>query len=208
MADIKPNGVNQKDVVDLVYQLTSSLVGLAAKLDADDASVTTYTTGINAIFNCQVEDSKGNASRLAGTESSSVAPFYSISPVGLGDDALLEWMYQWAAALYSLCATLDGSAGVALTTYRANAYTAIMTDKVINRRGNTIGSGTDYTFSSVDRNGGMLVDWLYDAVNAVETLTEQLDVDATLTDANYEALWFTANITLTVENSAGNRVGN
>ena len=208
IADIKPTGMNQRDLVDLVYQLTSSLVGLAAKLDADDAAVTTYTTGIDAIFNCQVEDSKGNVTRLAGTESSTVAPFYSITPNGITNEALLEWMYQWTAALYSLCYTLDNSAGVGTTTYIANAYTAIMTDRIVNRRGQTTGASYTFTFNAVDHRGGRIVEWLYDAVNAVETLTELLDLDATLTDTNYEALWFTNNITLTVENNAGNRVGN
>lgn len=209
-ADIKPNGVNQGNVVDLIYQLTSSLVGLAAKLDADDAAVSTYASGINAILNCEVADSKGNVTRKHGTASSTVGPFVSIKPTGLTNDALLEWMYQWTAALYSICYTLDNSAGVALTTYIANAYTAIMTDRIVNRRGQSIGAGTTgvVTFNAVDKQGGAFVDWLYDAVNAVETLTELLDLDATLTDTNYEALWFTNNITLTVENNAGNRVGN
>jgi len=208
-ADIKPTGVNQRDVVDLMYDLTTSLQGLAVKLDADDAAVSTYVSGaITAIFNVVITDTKGNTVNLAGTESSTVAPLYIINPYGLTNEALLEWMYQWVASLYQICYTLDNSAGVALTTFIANAYTAIMTDKIVNRRGQTIGASTTFTFNSVDKRGGAFVDWLYDAVNAVETLTEQLDGDATLTDTNYEALWFTANIPLTVENSAGSRVGN
>ena len=204
-ADIKPNGLNQRDLVDLMYQLTSSLVGIAAKIDADEVS-TDYTAAVNALLNCQVEDSQGNAVRKAGTESSTVGPFYSITPSGLTNEALLEWMYQWTAAWRALCAATDAG-GAALSTYVANAYTAIMTDRIVNRRGETTGSGTDFTFNAVDKRGGQLVDWLYDAVDAVETFTEQLDGEGTMS-VNYEALWFTNNITLTVQNSAGNSVGN
>ena len=207
-ADIKPNGVNQRDVVDLLYDLTTSLQGLASKLDADDVVVSTYLSGaVTAVFNVVITDTKGNTVNLAGTESSTVAPLYIISPNGLTNEALLEWMYQWVASLYAMCVLLDGSPVAALTTYVANVYTAIMTDRIVNRRGETAGSGTDFTFNSVDKDGGQFVDWLYDAVNAIETLTEQLDTDG-LGDTDYEALWFTNNIPLTVENSAGNRVGN
>lgn len=209
-ADIKPTGLNQKDLVDLMYDLTASLRGVAIKLDVDDAVVSTYVSGgITAVFNCAIKDSAGNYLDLTQSgESSTVAPTYIITPYGLTEEALLEWMYQWVYGLNVLCETLDASAGVALTTFKANCYTAIMTDKIINRRGQSIGSGTDYTFNAVDKRGGKLVEWLYDAVNAVETFTEQLDVDGTLTDTNYEALWFTAQVPLTVENSAGSRVGN
>jgi hypothetical protein len=207
-ADIKPNGVNQRDVVDLLYDLTTSLQGLANKLDADDAGVSTYLSGaVTAVFNVVITDTKGNTVNLAGAESSTVAPLYIISPNGLTNEALLEWMYQWVASLYAMCVLLDGSAEAALTTYVANVYTAIMTDRIVNRRGETTGASYTFTFNSVDKDGGQFVDWLYDAVNAIETLTEQLDTDG-LGDTDYEALWFTNNIPLTVENSAGNRVGN
>ncbi len=208
-ADIKPTGLNQEELADLVYDLTAALQGLAVKLDADDGSVSTYESGaITAIFNCMLEDCQGNQLNLAGTESSTVGPFYSLGPTGITDEALREWMYQWVASLYQMCSTLDGSGGVAATTFTANCYTAIMTDRIINRRGQSTGSGTSFTFTSVDRKGGKLVDWLYDAVDAVETLGEQLDTDGTLTDTDYEALWFIAQIPLTVENSKGQRVGN
>jgi hypothetical protein len=57
-------------------------------------------------------------------------------------------------------------------------------------------------------NQDQLIDLLYQIVNAIETLTEQLDADGTVTDTNYEALWFTATVTMRVENSQGNVVGN
>jgi hypothetical protein len=57
-------------------------------------------------------------------------------------------------------------------------------------------------------NQDQLIDLLYQIVNAIETLTEQLDADGTVTDTNYEALWFTAKVTMHVQNSQGNVVGN
>ena len=53
-----------------------------------------------------------------------------------------------------------------------------------------------------------LIDLLYNMVDAIETLTEQLDADGTVTDTNYEALWYTANVTVKIESSEGNLLGN
>ena len=54
---------------------------------------------------------------------------------------------------------------------------------------------------------GELVDWFYNVVKCWQMLTSYLDTDA-LTDSNYEALWYTASITLTIEDYAGNKIGN
>jgi hypothetical protein len=49
---------------------------------------------------------------------------------------------------------------------------------------------------------------LYIFVNGLDGLLIGINADATPTDKNYEALWYTNTILLTVENSAGASIGN
>lgn len=220
-ADIKPNGINQKDLVDLLYQIVASIQGICAKLDSDGGVPSeTYTANcVTALLNCVLEDSKGNHLNLAKTETSTLEPTAVLKPTGVSDIALLALMYQITNAMETLTEQLDGD-GLTFTNYEATAYTATFLHMVENMRGNTLGNsagmadGTAFTF----RPGGVtpqreLVDWLYNAVNAIYLLTADgtttgLDGDETVTDTNYEALWYTANITLTVENTKGSRIGN
>lgn len=117
-------------------------------------------------------------------------------------------MYQITNAMETLTEQLDTDA-LTLNTYEANAYTAYFLHNVENMRGNTLGNGTDYYFRPTGvLNNHKLVDWLYNAVEAIYTMAAQLDGDGTVTDTNYTALWYTANILVTVENSAGSRNGN
>lgn len=201
--DIRPNGLNQKDLVDLLYMLTASLTGLCQKLDADGGVTDTTYNALcyTALMTILVEDSKGNRSGNTGD--------YIITPVGISNDALLEWLYDYVNAIETLTEQLDADGGVTDTDYEANCFTALITKVIEDKAGNQVGNGTEFYF----RQGGEvdqkhLVDLLYMFVNAWETLCEQLDADAGVTDTNYEALWFTATITLKVRDCQGNIVGN
>lgn len=209
-ADIKPNGIGQKDLVDLVYDIISSIRGICLKLDSDGGvPLTTYNANcVTALFNCVIEDSKGNSLNLAQSESSTIEPTVIVGPLGIGSKDMVQLMYQITNALETLTEQLDTDV-LTDNNYEALCYTAIMLHIVENIRGNALGNGTDYYFRPTGvMNQDKLVDWLYNAVNAIETLTEKLDADGTVTDTNYEALWFTATVPLTVENAQGNRVGN
>ena len=209
-ADIKPTGLRQRDLTDLMYGLTYSLQGLCDKLDADDAAVTTYASGcFDAVMNCTIENSKGSAVKNFLSETSSIMPHFIVSGRGVGSKELVNWMYQWTYTFYLMCAKLDGSAGVTDTDYTALCYTAYLTDKITNGKGNSIGSGTAYNFHPGGvYNEKQLIDWLYDAAYALYTLSTKLDNDVALTDTDYASLWYTETITLTIENSQGSRIGN
>lgn len=209
MPDIKPSGMTMKREVDLWYQLFKSLWTICDKLD-DDATVplTTYEANVwTAIFNASITDSKGsNINNLVKEEN-----FYTIMPTGITDAARLQLIYQFMNMLETLTEQLDTD-GITTSTYEALCYTAIMLHKVEDTKGNILGNGATFYF----RPGGVmnqkeLVEWFYNAVNAIETLTEKLDTDAVTTpptDTDYEALAFTAIILTLVENAAGSTVGN
>jgi hypothetical protein len=207
--DIKPNGLNQRELVALLYMIVYSLQGICAKLD-DDGGVTDTDYEANvftAIFNGHIEDHRGNAVR--NIVSTKAERSYFISPTGISDAALIECLYDIFDMIETLTEQLDADATVNDTTYEALCYTALLTWIVENQVGNTLGNGTTYYF----RPGGpadqkQLVDLLYQLVNCIETLTEQLDADGGVTDITYESLLFTATVLLRVENSQGNVVGN
>jgi hypothetical protein len=185
-ADIRPNGLSQKDLVDLLYMLTYSLDGLCQKLDADGGVADTNYTALcyTALMTIHVENSTGSRTGNTGD--------YIITPVGISDEALLEWLYDYVNAIETLTEKLDADGTVNDTDYD-----------------NQVGNGTAFYFKpggEVDQKH--LVDLLYMFVNAWETLCEQLDADSGVTDTNYEALWFTATVTLKVEDCQGNLVGN
>jgi hypothetical protein len=202
--DIKPDGLSQKDYVDLLYMIVSSIKGIAAKLDADSAvSGTDFeANAYTAIFNIIINDSKGNRTGITGN--------HIISPTGISDPALIELFYQIFDSIETLTEQLDADGGVADTNYEALVYTANYLWNVTRQNGNTIGNGVAFYFnpSSGMQNQKELVNLLYAIVDSIETLTEKLDADGTVNDTNYEALWFTANITLRVRNGQGNVVGN
>ena len=201
--DIKPNGLNQKDLVDLLYMYLNSIETLTEQLDADggvtdtDYEANCYT----AMFDIIVENYAG--SRIGATGR------YIITPMGVSDAALLELLYDIFNALETLTEQLDADGGVTDTDYEALCYTAKILKNVTNQDGNTLGNGTSYYF----RPGGImnqdhLVDLLYQLVDAWETLCEKLDADGGVTDTDYEANCFTATITKKIKNSAGDLVGN
>lgn len=209
--DIKPNGLNQKELVSLIVMLLRSLQGTCAKLDLDSAvSGTTFEANvITALINLSAVDHFGNRFSNAAAMSSALEEHHILEPTGESAPALLAFLYQFTNAFETLCEQLDGDGGVADTNYEELCYTALFLHIIENEKGNQLGNGTAYYF----RPGGVtpqdqVVEWLYNAVNAIETLTEKLDLDGTVNDTNYEALWFTAIILMRIENGQGNVVGN
>jgi len=213
-AQIKPGGLSQRNLVDLLYMIVAAIKGICAKLD-DDGGVTATTyesSAFTAIFNGYIEDSRGNSIMNRANDGSGTyvtdERFFIITPMGISDHDLNECLYQIFDMFETLTEALDTDA-LTDSTYEALCYTALWTWKIENRKGSTLGNGNTYFF----RPGGMhnqdqLIDLLYQIVNAIETLTEKLDADGTVTDTDYEALWFTATVTMRVQNSQGNVVGN
>ncbi len=208
MADVHPDirpvgGLTQKHLIDLYYMIVASLTGICAKLDLD-ATVTgeTYTANcITALIKTIIHDSLGNRTGVTGD--------HIIGPVGIGDAAEIELLYQIFNCFETLTEQLDLDGGVADTDYEANCYTAKFLALVEDQKGNTLGNGVAFRF----RPGGVnpekqKIDLFYNILDGIETLTEQLDLDGTITDTNYEALWYTAVVILKVENSQGNLMGN
>ena len=213
-AQIKPGGLSQRNLVDLLYMIVAAIKGICAKLDADGGvTATTYeSSAYTAIFNGYIEDSRGNSIMNRANDGSGTyvtdERFFIITPMGVSDHDLNECIYQIFDMFETLTEACDTDA-LGDSNYEALCYTALFTWIIENRKGSALGNGTTYYF----RPGGMhnqdqLIDLLYKIVDAIETLTEKLDADGTVTDTNYEALWFTATVTMRVQNSQGNVVGN
>jgi len=206
--DIKPTGLSQKDLVNLLYMLVSSIKGICVKLDSDGGVTDENYEALcyTALFNTVIEDTRGNKTGRYSAEQN----FYTISPYGKSSNAEIELAYQIYNSLETLTEKLDADGTVNDETYEANVYTAKCLKMVLNQRGDTLGNGKAFWFNPGSGLGPQreVVDWLYDLVDAIETLTEQLDADSGVTDDTYESLWFTANILMRVENSQGNTVGN
>ena len=212
-AQIKPSGISQRNLVDILYMVVSSIQGICAKLDADDNTDDTYEAKVyTAIFNGSIEDSRGNSIMNRANDGAGTYVvddrFFMISPTGIDDKALLECLYQIFDMMETMTEQLDAD-DATTSNYEALIYTALYLWIVENSKGDQLGNGTTYYF----RPGGVfnydkLVDLLYSIVDSIETLTEKLDTDAVPAGSDYEALWFTATILMRVENSAGNVVGN
>lgn len=213
-ANIKPGGLSQKDLVDALYMAFAALYGICAKLDADATAATTTHLALcwTALINVKIEDSKGNVTGQGIAESSTIEPTHIITPRGLSDAALNAALYQWHNAWETLCEQLDTDA-LTLSNYEAYAWTATVLQKFENIKGNTVGNGSAYTFRPKGMgNQKELVECLYSMFNSIKTLTHNsttygLDGDGTVTDTDYEALWYTAACTLLIENGAGSRIG-
>lgn len=204
---VRPTALTLGQEVRIWYMLVAALKGICAKLD-DDGGVadTDYEANCyTAIINTKIRDQYGNETGVLSDE----RYFHNVSPSGLTHAARIELMYNLGYAIYTLCTQLDSDGTVNDTDYAANCYTAMFLHQVKNARGSTIGYGTSYWFTPAGSDSRKeLIDWFYNVFNAIETLTEQLDADAGVTDTNYEALWYTAAITMKVVNSAGNTMGN
>uniref|UniRef100_A0A6M3KUN1 Uncharacterized protein n=1 Tax=viral metagenome TaxID=1070528 RepID=A0A6M3KUN1_9ZZZZ len=206
-AQIKPTGMSQRNLVDLLYMIVSSIQGVCTKLDADGGvPLTTYVANCyTAIFNGSIEDSRGNY--IMNRVSAKDDRFFIITPTGLDNKALFECLYQIFDMMETLTEQLDTDT-LTDSTYEALCYTALYLWIIENCKGDQLGNGTSFYFRAASENRKELVDLLYAIVNSIETLTEQLDLDGTVTDITYESLWFTATILMRVENSQGSVVGN
>lgn len=207
-AQIKPGGMNQRSIVNLLYQVVAAIKGICAKLD-DDAGVTSTDYEANvytAIFNGEITDGRGNI--LRNSVSTKMDRYISVSPAGLTPAALTELLYQIFDMLETLTEQLDAGEGVTDTDYEAKCYTAKILWIIENVKGSVLGNGTAFYIRPGSIPESILVEVFYNLVDAIETLTEKLDADAGVTDTNYEALWFTETILMRVQNSAGNAVGN
>ena len=207
-AHIKPGGIGQGDLVDLLYDVVSSIYGICVKLDADGGvPLTTYTANVyTAIFNGYIEDCHGNAvqNRVAAKDDQ----FYILRPDAVSDKALIECLYDILDMLETLTEQLDTDT-LTDSNYEALCYIAIILYNVENSRGNTLGNNTGYVFNPRGvGNLKELIDLLYMFLDSIETLTEKLDADGTVTDTDYEALYYTATCLTKVENSLGNVLGN
>jgi hypothetical protein len=207
-AQIKPTGMSQRNLVDLMYMIVYSFYGICTKLDSDGGvPSTTYVANVlTAICNGSIENSRGDVMmrRLATKDDR----FYIASPTGIMDRAINEWLYQVFDMMETLTEQLDGDS-LTDTNYEALCYTALYTWMVEDQKGNIIGNGHDFYFNP----GGVtnqkeLVDCLAQIVNSIDVLTQKLDDDGTVTDTNYEALWDTAVILMQIEDSKGNVYGN
>jgi len=203
--DIKPGGWLQRDIVNLLAMLTYSLEGLCQKLDSD-AGVPLETYEANcytAIINTIIEDCVGNRRGQLRAEHL----FYEMSPGGFTHQALLEWMYNYANAIETLTEQLDADV-LTDNDYEENVFTEYFTAIITNQDGNSVGNGSSFYIGPGGIDINVFVDGFYNAVKAWQVLCAQLDDDGTVTDTNYEALWYTATILLRVEDTKGNVIGN
>jgi len=209
-ADIKPTGLTQKHLVDLLYMIVTSIRGIAAKLDSDGAVTDTdYNDNIDAVMNLIIESSTGGRVQVLNTESTTLPGVIRCVPVGFDRAKFTDLLYMLFDAWETLCEQLDADTNPPTSTdYEADAYTAKFLGLVENSKGNTLGNGTTFTFRLGAFPQKQIVDLLYNILDGIKAFCQQADTDAAPTDSDYESLWFTTNITLTVENSTGDRIGN
>lgn len=230
-AQIRPGGVDDKYVIDLMYMLQQSMYGLCLKLDAEGSGLTTYVANCyTAIFHTEVWDYRGNKTQNV------TAVDHIVTPAGLTTAALIQWLYDWINSFETLCEQLDGDGGITDdANYEDLCYEALVLpyifesgryDQAATILGNTVSTGgfttmldsagTPWMVTKIGPTGRpsdrVLCDLLYDIINAWETLCEKIDADATTAAppaaSNYEALWFTATVLMRVENSQGSVLGN
>ena len=207
-AQIKPTGMSQRNLVDLLYMVVYSIQGICKKLDLDDVTDTNYEAlCYTAIFNGSIEDSRGNY--IMNRVSTKDDRFFIVRPDGIGNKSLLECLYQIFDMMNTLTAKIDADAAPpSSVTYKALCYTALYVWIIENCKGDQLGNGTDFYFRNAAENRKELVNLLYAIVNSITTLAAKLDTDAVPAGSNYNALWYTATILMRVENSQGSVVGN
>ena len=204
---IKPNGINQRQLVDLLYMVVSSIYGICAKLDLDDNTDDTYVDdSYTAVFNGHIEDSRGNS--IMNHITAKEDRFFVMNPQGMSEGALLECLYQIFDMMETLTEQCDAD-DLTTGTYKALIYTAVYLWIIENCKGSQLGNGTVYYFKpGGTHNQDQLVDLLYAIVYSLYLLTAKLDTDAKPAGVDYADLWYTATILMRVENSKGSVVGN
>lgn len=208
-ADIKPTGLRQRDIVDLVYMIVTSIRGIAAKLDADNVTDTTYLANVDACLNLIVEDSRGNRVSVVNTESSTMPSMVTLKPTGFDKARFCDVLYMLFNAWETMCEQMDADAAPPTSVdYEADCYTATHLFMVENSKGHTLGNSNTFWFRLGSFPQKEIIDCLYAILDGIETFCEQADTDALPANTDYESLWYTNNITLTVEDSKGQRIGN
>lgn len=219
-ANIRPGGLAQRELVDALSMAFRALYGICAKLDADTGvplgggGTPTYVTNCwNALINVTIEDSKGNRISRGQAVSSTIEEHHIITPLGISYAALNAALYQWHNAWETLCEQLDTDV-LTFSNYEATAWTATVLQQFENIKGNSVGNGTSNFWF---RPGGMFnenefIECLYGMFYSIYKLTNDgtttgLDGDGTVTDTDYEALWYTACCTLLIQNRAGSTIG-
>jgi hypothetical protein len=195
---IKPTGLSNRNLVDCLYAVVSSIQGICKKLDADGGvPLTTYeATVFTAIFNGKIENSRDETvmNHLTNGEDT----FRSISPMGISYDAFAKFIVQIFQMFQKLTEQLDTD-----TLTDSNYEALVYTPHVPTYDPSTLNIGD---LTGTERK--QAVDILYLFVHMIHVLTDKLDDDGTVTDTDYEALWDTANILMLVENSRGDIAGN
>jgi len=204
-AQIKPAGLKQKSLVDCLYALASSIQGICKKLDLDGGvplggggGVPAYETDVfTANFNGSIENSRGEVvmNAIAALEND----FKIVSPRGITFASALGFISQILEMLHDLTKKLDDDT-LSDSDYKALVYDAYTLE--YDDDSDNIGSLLGMNLQKIT------VDYLYACVKAIDVLTKKLDLDGTVTDVTYEALWDTANILMQVENSRGDVAGN
>ncbi len=211
-SDIKPSGLNQKELVNLLGMLTYSLEGVCTKLDADGGVPEGGGSGTpeylalcyTAIINTVIEDSQGNRRGQYLAEHL----FQQVSPGGISDSALLEWLYNYFNAIETLTEKLDTDA-LSDVNFEELTYEKYFLGIIENQDGDSLGNGSTFYF----RPGGVfnqneLVELLYNIVKSWTVLLVKLDNDGTVTDITYNSLWYTATILLKITDREDNVIGN
>ena len=203
---VTPRALTLAQEADFWYMIHAALWVICNQLD-DDSGVPSTDYEANcytALINTVIEDSAGNRIGLKSSDLN----FNTISPRGITQNARLWTMYNFFNAWETLCEQLDGDS-LTGTNFEANCFTALLLQVVRDPRGQTnLGNSTSWYWGPSCDNRQKLIEFMYMAFNAIETLTEQLDADGTVNDTDYEANAFTAVCLMKVENGAGNVVGN
>jgi hypothetical protein len=212
-ADIKPTGMKQGDLIDILYMIGDSLSTLTTKLDADAGVTDTDYNQLcfDDLLNIVAEDQHGNFGYRYRTESNTIPPAMVMGPNGIMH--LTDLIYMFFSMMRTLTRKLD--ADCTYTNYEALAYTATMClQSVKNSKGNILGGNDTFRFNPQGQSQAELVEFLYNIINSIHIICHDnvgisgLDGDGGVTDTDYEQLCYTDIITLTVENRKGDRIGN
>jgi hypothetical protein len=203
---IKATALTKGQETDMWYALHKALNVLCAKLDADstvndtDYEALCWAAIINALFMNTTGDSV--QSHVAGEG------FWAIRPAMITNRTRSWIMYNWVKAWKTLCTKLDADSAVSGTDYVATCYTAKILHIVMDPKGVTdLGNGVVYYFTPGNVDRKQLIEFFYNALDALHTLAAKLDSDGGVADTDYDDLTYTAYCLINVENAAGSVIG-